>query len=48
MKIRPLAIEGAYEVTPVLHGDPRGLFAEWYRFDLLAAEIGRASCRERV
>jgi dTDP-4-dehydrorhamnose 3,5-epimerase len=40
VKIRPLAIEGAYEVTPVLHGDPRGLFAEWYRFDLLAAEVG--------
>jgi len=40
MKIRPLSIAGAYEVTPVLHGDPRGLFAEWYRFDLLAAEVG--------
>ena len=34
MKIRPLAIEGAYEVTPVLHGDPRGVFSEWYRADL--------------
>ncbi len=40
MKIRPLSIEGAYEVTPTLHGDPRGLFAEWYRGDLLAAEVG--------
>jgi dTDP-4-dehydrorhamnose 3,5-epimerase len=40
MNIRPLAIEGAYEITPVLRGDRRGVFLEWYRFDLLAAEIG--------
>jgi dTDP-4-dehydrorhamnose 3,5-epimerase len=40
MKIRPLSIEGAYEITPVLHGDPRGVFSEWYRADLLAAEVG--------
>lgn len=40
MKIRPLTIEGAYEVSPVLRGDPRGVFLEWYRFDLLAAEVG--------
>ena len=40
MKIRPLTIEGAWEVTPVQHGDPRGLFLEWYRFDHLAAEVG--------
>jgi len=40
MKIRQLSIAGAYEITPVLHGDPRGLFTEWYRFDQLAAELG--------
>jgi len=40
MKIRPLSIDGALEIVPVLHGDPRGLFTEWYRFDLLAAELG--------
>jgi dTDP-4-dehydrorhamnose 3,5-epimerase len=40
VKIRPLSIEGAFEVTPVLHGDPRGLFAEWYRGDLLAEAVG--------
>jgi dTDP-4-dehydrorhamnose 3,5-epimerase len=40
VKIRQLSIAGAYEITPVLHGDPRGLFTEWYRFDHLAAEIG--------
>ena len=40
MKIRPLSIEGAWEITPVQHGDPRGLFMEWYRFDHLAEVVG--------
>ena len=40
MKIRPLAIDGAWEITPELHGDARGLFLEWYRFDRLAEEVG--------
>jgi dTDP-4-dehydrorhamnose 3,5-epimerase len=42
VKIRQLSIEGAWEITPVLHGDPRGLFTEFYRFDHLAAEVGHA------
>lgn len=40
MKLRPLAIEGAWEITPALRGDARGLFLEWYRFDLLAEVVG--------
>ena len=40
VKIRALSIEGAYEITPVHWGDARGVFLEWYRFDLLAAEVG--------
>ncbi|GIJ78898.1 dTDP-4-dehydrorhamnose 3,5-epimerase [Micromonospora phaseoli] len=40
MKIRPLSIEGAWEVTTQQHGDPRGLFLEWYRFDRLAEVVG--------
>jgi dTDP-4-dehydrorhamnose 3,5-epimerase len=40
VKIRPLSIEGAWEITPVLHGDPRGLFTEWFRFDRLAEAVG--------
>jgi dTDP-4-dehydrorhamnose 3,5-epimerase len=40
MKIRPLTIEGAFEVTPVQHRDSRGAFLEWYRFDALAAAVG--------
>lgn len=40
MKFRELSIEGAFEVTPQVHGDPRGLFTEWYRFDRLAEAVG--------
>jgi dTDP-4-dehydrorhamnose 3,5-epimerase len=40
MKIRPLTIEGAYEITPAQHHDFRGTFLEWYRFDALAAAVG--------
>ncbi|KJS55955.1 dTDP-4-dehydrorhamnose 3,5-epimerase family protein [Streptomyces rubellomurinus] len=40
MKFRELSIEGAVEVTPQLHGDPRGLFMEWYRFDHLQEVVG--------
>jgi len=41
VKIRPMSIEGAVEVTPVQHRDARGAFLEWYRFDALAAAVGR-------
>jgi dTDP-4-dehydrorhamnose 3,5-epimerase len=40
MKIRPMTIEGAFEVTPVQYGDARGTFLEWYRFDALAEAVG--------
>jgi dTDP-4-dehydrorhamnose 3,5-epimerase len=40
VKIRPLSIDGAWEITPQQHGDPRGLFLEWYRADHLAEEVG--------
>jgi dTDP-4-dehydrorhamnose 3,5-epimerase len=40
VKFRQLSIAGAWEMTPVQHGDPRGLFLEFYRFDHLAAEVG--------
>ncbi|MBY8874826.1 dTDP-4-dehydrorhamnose 3,5-epimerase family protein [Micromonospora sp. PLK6-60] len=40
MKIRPLSIEGAWEITPQQYGDPRGMFLEWYRGDRLAAAVG--------
>ena len=40
MKIRPLSIDGAWEFTPVQHGDARGLFAEVFKGDLLDDVIG--------
>ncbi|MGH3714059.1 MAG: dTDP-4-dehydrorhamnose 3,5-epimerase [Micromonosporaceae bacterium] len=40
MNIEPLAIPGAYLVTPRQHADDRGRFLEWYRFDHLADAIG--------
>ena len=40
MQIRPLDIEGAWEVTPRLFPDPRGLFTEGFRVDHLAKHIG--------
>lgn len=40
MKIRPLGIEGAYEITPAQHRDSRGVFLEMYRYDVLGAELG--------
>jgi dTDP-4-dehydrorhamnose 3,5-epimerase len=40
MKISPLSIEGAYQIVPALHGDPRGLFGEFYRYDQLTEAVG--------
>ncbi len=40
MKLRPLGIDGAWEITPQQHRDARGMFLEWYRFDLLAEKTG--------
>ena len=40
MRVRPLAIAGAWEITPVLHGDSRGLFTEAFKAETLAEVIG--------
>lgn len=40
MDIQPMAIEGAWVVTPQLRSDPRGMFAEGFRVDHLAKHIG--------
>lgn len=40
VQIRELSIPDAFEITPVLRGDERGVFLEWYRFDLLAEAVG--------
>jgi dTDP-4-dehydrorhamnose 3,5-epimerase len=40
VRIRPLSIEGAFEVTPTQHADERGLFLELYRHDRLREAVG--------
>lgn len=40
MQIRPLDIAGAYELTPQLWSDDRGVFMEWYRYDVLMEQFG--------
>jgi len=40
MKVNELKIEGAWEFVPVQHGDPRGVFVEWYRFEQVEAVAG--------
>lgn len=40
MKVNALPIEGAWEFTPVQHGDARGTFLEWYRFEKLEEAVG--------
>lgn len=42
MQIRELSIPDAYEITPVLWPDDRGVFTEWYRFDALESTVGHA------
>ncbi|MBO9577368.1 MAG: dTDP-4-dehydrorhamnose 3,5-epimerase family protein [Microbacteriaceae bacterium] len=41
MQVRELAVLGAYEFTPVIHGDARGAFLESYRVEPLVEAIGR-------
>ena len=40
MDIQPLSIAGAWRVSPTVHGDARGSFAEWFRTDSLEAASG--------
>ncbi|CAN5211445.1 dTDP-4-dehydrorhamnose 3,5-epimerase [soil metagenome] len=42
MQIRELTIPGAWEITPIQRSDDRGVFLEWYRFDLLSAAVGHS------
>ncbi|HVT66061.1 MAG TPA: dTDP-4-dehydrorhamnose 3,5-epimerase family protein [Mycobacteriales bacterium] len=41
MSVEPLGIDGAWLCTPQLHSDPRGLFLEWFRSDVLATATER-------
>lgn len=42
MQIRELGIPDSYVMTPRQFGDDRGVFLEWYRFDVLEDTIGHA------
>lgn len=42
MQIRELAVPGAFEFTPVQHGDSRGLFLEWFKEDALRSATGHS------
>lgn len=40
MQIRELAVPGAYEIIPQQHGDPRGVFLEWFKAGPFADAVG--------
>ncbi len=40
MQVRELLVPGAFEFTPVQHGDDRGLFLEWFKIDKLVEVVG--------
>jgi dTDP-4-dehydrorhamnose 3,5-epimerase len=40
--IRELSIPDAYEITPKVFADDRGVFLEWYRFDRLEEVVGHS------
>jgi len=42
VQIRELTIPGAYEFTPVIHGDDRGSFHEWFRIADFEPTLGHA------
>jgi dTDP-4-dehydrorhamnose 3,5-epimerase len=42
VQIRELSIPDSYEITPIVRGDERGLFLEWYRHDLLESTVGHS------
>ena len=40
MTYRELAVPGAWEITPVQHGDHRGVFLEYFQGDPFRAATG--------
>jgi dTDP-4-dehydrorhamnose 3,5-epimerase len=42
VQIRELTIPDSFEITPKQLADDRGVFLEWYRFDLLADAVGHS------
>jgi dTDP-4-dehydrorhamnose 3,5-epimerase len=42
VQIRELSIPDSYEITPIVRGDDRGVFLEWYRHDVLETAVGHS------
>lgn len=42
MDVKELGIEGAWAITPTIHGDERGAFLEWFRADAFREMTGHA------
>lgn len=40
MEVRELSVPGSFELTPVQHGDERGVFLEWFREDVFTELTG--------
>jgi dTDP-4-dehydrorhamnose 3,5-epimerase len=40
MQVRELKVPDAFELTPVQHGDDRGIFLEWFKAGVLAEAVG--------
>ena len=40
MQLRELAVPGAWEITPTLFGDPRGVFLEWFKDEAFTEAVG--------
>jgi len=40
VEFRELTVSGAWEITPLLQGDPRGLFLEWYKAPAFTDVVG--------
>ncbi|WP_156741568.1 dTDP-4-dehydrorhamnose 3,5-epimerase family protein [Occultella aeris] len=42
MMFRELSVPGAWEITPKLLGDPRGVFLEWYKDERFVEAVGHS------
>jgi dTDP-4-dehydrorhamnose 3,5-epimerase len=40
VQVRELGVPGAWEITPRQHGDPRGVFLEWFKGGVFADTVG--------
>jgi len=40
VQYRELSVPGAWEITPQQHGDPRGVFLEWFKSDKFEEALG--------